>query len=194
MGTRPHYDWSPSESLTELMNLDTPLHTTAPLSDSERKTIIESCPPIAHLDYKAPVTIPSAEKMMNKGQRIEDSSLKQLQYSLSAVYRPLDILCLEIISSESGNPNLERYCAMLRDIRKLLLHAGSSMTHIRNNIALRTVNPSFSLKSDNKVKYTLPLDEFQNTLIQQTAARNATRDATINKRQPLWLKLPLERS
>lgn len=40
LGTRPHYDWSPSEGLTELMNLDTPLHTTAPLSDSERKTII----------------------------------------------------------------------------------------------------------------------------------------------------------
>lgn len=25
MGTRPHYDWSPWEGLTELMNIDTPL-------------------------------------------------------------------------------------------------------------------------------------------------------------------------
>ncbi|CEP08889.1 hypothetical protein [Parasitella parasitica] len=67
---------------------------------------------------------------------------------------------------------------------QLLLHVGSSMTHIRNKIALRAVNPSFSLKSDNEVNYTtLPLDEFQNTLIQQTAARKATREATINKRQ-----------
>ncbi|KAL7319764.1 hypothetical protein PS15m_002858 [Mucor circinelloides] len=50
MGTRPHYDWSPSDGLTELMNLvDTPLHTTAPLPDSERKTIIEAYPPMAHL-------------------------------------------------------------------------------------------------------------------------------------------------
>ncbi|KAI8636862.1 hypothetical protein BD408DRAFT_478375 [Parasitella parasitica] len=183
MGTRPHYDWSPSEGLTELMNFDTPLHTTAPLSDSERKTIIESYPPMAHLDYKAPATIPSAEKMMNRGQRMEDNSLKQFQYSLSAVYRPLDILCHELVSSESGNPNLERYCTMLRDVCKLLLHVGSSITHVRNNIALRAIKPSFSLKPENEVNYTLPLDEFQNTLIQQTAARKATRDATINKRQ-----------
>ncbi|KAG1435687.1 hypothetical protein G6F56_013874 [Rhizopus delemar] len=61
MGTRPHYDWSPSEGLTELMNLDTPLHTSELLSDSERKIIIESYPPMAHLDYKAPATIPTAE-------------------------------------------------------------------------------------------------------------------------------------
>lgn len=183
MGTRPHYDWSPSEGLTELMNLDAPLHTSALLSDSERKTIIESYPPMAHLDYKAPATIPSAERMMNKGQRYEDNSLKQLQYLLSAVYRPLDILSHELVSSEAGNPNLERYCTMLRDVRKLLLHVGASMTHTRNNIALRAVNPSFSMKTGNEVNYTLPLDEFQNTLIQQTAARKATREATINKRQ-----------
>ncbi|EIE88314.1 hypothetical protein RO3G_13025 [Rhizopus delemar RA 99-880] len=183
MGTRPHYDWSPSEGLTELMNLDAPLHTSALLSDLERKTIIESYPPMAHLDYKAPATIPSAERMMNKGQRYEDNSLKQLQYLLSAVYRPLDILSHELVSSEAGNPNLERYCTMLRDVHKLLLHVGASMTHTRNNIALRAVNPSFSMKTGNEVNYTLPLDEFQNTLIQQTAARKATREATINKRQ-----------
>ncbi|KAI8644379.1 hypothetical protein BD408DRAFT_413348 [Parasitella parasitica] len=72
---------------------------------------------------------------------------------------------------------------MLRDVRKLLLHVGSSITHVRNNIALRAINPFFSLKPEDEVNYTLPLDEFQNTLIQQTAARKATRDATINKRQ-----------
>ncbi|CEP13092.1 hypothetical protein [Parasitella parasitica] len=85
---------------TELLGLDTPLHTTAPLSDSEGKNIIECYSPIAHLDYKAPATIPSAEKMMNRGQRMEDNSLKQLQYSLSAAYHPLDIPCHEIVSLE----------------------------------------------------------------------------------------------
>ncbi|EIE91896.1 hypothetical protein RO3G_16607 [Rhizopus delemar RA 99-880] len=166
MGTRPHYDWSPSEGLTELMNLNAPLHTSALPSDSERKTIIEYYPPMAHLDYKAPAIIPSAERMMNKGQRYEDNSLNH-----------------ELVPSEAGNPNLERYCIMLRDVRKLLLHVGASMTHTRNNIALRAVNPSFSLKTGNEFSYTLPLDEFQNTLIQQTAARKDTREATINKRQ-----------
>ncbi|KAG1442369.1 hypothetical protein G6F46_013129 [Rhizopus delemar] len=116
MGTRPHYDWSPSDTLTELMNLDTPLYTSTLLSDSE------------------------------------------------SAFRPLDILSHELVSSESGNPNLERYCIMLRDVRKLLLHVCFAMRQARNNIALRAVNPSFSLKQDQKIQYTLPLDEFQNTL------------------------------
>ncbi|EPB92194.1 hypothetical protein HMPREF1544_01019 [Mucor circinelloides 1006PhL] len=175
-------DWSSSEGLTTLMNLDAPLHTSELLSDSERKAIIESYPPMAHLDYKAPATIPSAERLMNKGQHHEDNSLKQLKYQLSAVYRPLDILSHELVSSEVGNPNLERYCTMLQDVRKLPLHVGASMTHLRNNIALHTIDPSFSLKSGNEVNYTLPLDEFQQTLIQQTAARKATREATVNRR------------
>ncbi|KAI8327858.1 hypothetical protein BC941DRAFT_457997 [Chlamydoabsidia padenii] len=183
MGTRPHYDWSPSEALTEVMNLDAPLHTSPMLSDSERRTIIESYPPMAHMEYKAPATIPTAERLMNKGQRYEDNNLKHLQYLLSAVFRPLDILSHELVSSESGNPNLERYCTILSDVRKLLLHTCAAMTQSRNNIALRAVNPSFSVKSDSEVNYTLPLDEFKNTLIQQTAARRATREATVNRRQ-----------
>lgn len=183
MGTRPRYDWTPSDSLMQLMELDTPLHTSKALSDSERRTIIEAYPPMAHLEYKAPATIPTAERLMNKGQRYEDTSLKHLQYLLSATFRPLDILTHELVSSESGNPNLERYCAMLQDVRRLLLHVCSSMTQSRNNIALRAVNPSFSVKTDQEAQYTLPLDEFQSTLIQQTAARKATREATVTNRQ-----------
>ncbi|KAI8636525.1 hypothetical protein BD408DRAFT_460274 [Parasitella parasitica] len=183
MGTRPHYDWSPSDSLTELLHLDAPLHTSNLLADSERKAFIESYPPIAHLDYKAPATIPQAERLMNKGQRLEDSSLKHIQYLLSAIFRPLDILSHEMVSSESDNPNLERYCTMLQDVRRLLLHACSSITQSRNNIALRAVNPAFSMKTEPETNYTLPLDESQQTLIQQTAARKATREATASKRQ-----------
>lgn len=148
------------------MNLDTPLHTAAPLSHSERKTIIEAYPPMAHLNYKAPAT------------------LKHLQYSLSAVYRPLDILAHELVSSEAGNSDLERYCTMLQDVRKLLLHVGSSMNQACNNIAFRAIDPSFSMQPETEKNYTLlPLNEFQDTFIQHTAPRKATRDATINKRQ-----------
>jgi hypothetical protein len=70
VGVRPQYAWSPSDALTELMNLNAPLHTSNLLSGSERKTIIESYPPMAHLEYnKAPVTIPTAERLMNKSQK-----------------------------------------------------------------------------------------------------------------------------
>ncbi|KAG1134640.1 hypothetical protein G6F37_013200 [Rhizopus arrhizus] len=183
LGTRPHYDWTPSDALTALMSLDTPLHTSPMLSETERKAIIESYLPMSHVDYKAPATIPTAERAMNKIQRHEDNSLKHLQYLLSAAFRSLDILSHELVSCESGNPNLERYCKMLFDVRKLLLHVCSSMTQARNNVALQAINPSFSLKSDTEVTYTLPLDEFQQTLIQQTTARKVTREATAGYRQ-----------
>ncbi|EPB82719.1 hypothetical protein HMPREF1544_10565 [Mucor circinelloides 1006PhL] len=186
-GTRPHYDWTPSDTLRELMGLDIPLHNSNPVFDSERKAIIEAYPPMAHhfLDYKAPATIPTAEQFMNRGQKLEDSSLKQLQYLLSAAFCPLDILIHEMFTYENSNPNLERYSAIMRDTRRLLLHVCAiMMTQHRNNIALRAVDPSFSMKPALETNYTLPLDEFQQTLIQQTAARKATREATtINRRQ-----------
>ncbi|KAI8082474.1 uncharacterized protein B0P05DRAFT_447200, partial [Gilbertella persicaria] len=182
-GTRPHYDWSPSDALMEFLELDNSIHHTKPFPDSERKAIIESYPPMAHLDYRAPATIPTAERMMNREQKYEDHSLKQLQCLLSAASRPLDILIHEMFTHENGNPNLERYSTMLRDIRRLLLHVYSMMTQQRNNLALRAVNPSFSIDNDSKANYTLPLEEFQQTLVQQTAARKATREATVNRKQ-----------
>lgn len=111
--TRPHYDWSPSPFLMELLNLDAPLHNSPVLSDSDRKTIIESYPPLSHLDYRAPATVPTAERVMNKGQKLEDQSLKSLQYLLSAVFRPLDILANELVSCETNNATLERYVTMI---------------------------------------------------------------------------------
>ncbi|KAI9266976.1 hypothetical protein BY458DRAFT_573759 [Sporodiniella umbellata] len=37
--TRPHYDWSPSDALMDLMEFDTPIHTAKPMPDSERNNI-----------------------------------------------------------------------------------------------------------------------------------------------------------
>ncbi|CEP13938.1 hypothetical protein [Parasitella parasitica] len=152
MGTRPHYDWSPSEGLAELMNLDAPLiNTSELLSDSERKTIIEAYQPMAHLEYKPPATIPNAGRAMNK-----------------ATYRPLDILCHELLVTSEVHTILtwNDIITCFRDVRKPLIHLGASMTQARNNIAFRVINPSFSIKSSIEVNYTLPLDEFQNALFQ----------------------------
>ncbi|RCH96716.1 hypothetical protein CU097_014905, partial [Rhizopus azygosporus] len=68
---------------------------------------------------------------------MEDQSLKRLQHLASAVFRPLDILAHELFTSETDNPNLERYLTTLQDVRKPLLHVCSSMMQDRNNIALR---------------------------------------------------------
>ena len=70
---------------------------------------------MAHVDYKALGIIPTADRLMNKGQRYEDYSLQQLQYISSAVYRPLNIIAYKHVFSEAGNPNLERYCTMRND-------------------------------------------------------------------------------
>ncbi|KAI8977448.1 hypothetical protein BDF20DRAFT_942160 [Mycotypha africana] len=78
-GTRPRYDWEPSEFLTNYLNLDQRIHTSPPLSDNERKAIIAAYPPISNLDYHAPATVPSAQRRMNKGQKQEDQALKQYQ-------------------------------------------------------------------------------------------------------------------
>jgi hypothetical protein len=179
IGTRPRYGWSPTDVLTGLIYLDAALHTPNVLSGSERKTTTEPYPLMAHLDYKAPATTLIVEYLMNKDRRYEDNYLKHLRYLLSVAFRPLGILSHELVSSESDSPNLERYCIMFLDIRRLLIHIYSIITQQHNNIDLRAVNPSFTLKSDSEANYTLPLDEFQHTFIQQSAARKVTHEATI---------------
>jgi hypothetical protein len=167
IGTRSHYDWTPLPFLMKLLRLDSPLYISPPLPDSERKATIEFYPPISYVDYCAPATVPTAEKPMNKGQKLEGHSLKILQYVISAAFRPLDILVHKLlVNTEIDNPNLERHVNMIKDVRRLLLHGLTSMTQTRTNVALRVVNPSFVLK-----------------LTKQKAARKATREALNTHRR-----------
>jgi hypothetical protein len=136
-GIRPRYEWQPSEFLVNLLHLDQPIHTSPPLSDTERKSIIEAYLPISNLDYHAPAAIPSALQRMNKGQKHEDQSLKQFQYLVSAILRPLDILAHELATNKANNQHLEKYLLMLRDVRKLVLNVSSSLNNARNNVAMR---------------------------------------------------------
>jgi hypothetical protein len=59
---------------------------------------------------------------MNKYQIKQDMSLKRLQYLLSGVFRPLDVLGLEI-SQDINNENIQRYLHMLKDCRTLVVFA-----------------------------------------------------------------------
>ncbi|CEP18602.1 hypothetical protein [Parasitella parasitica] len=98
-------------------------------------------PRMAYLDCKAPATILTAVRAINKSQRYEDNSLKQLQYQLSAVYCPLEILSHELVIYE----------------------AYAYITYSCNNSALRVINPSFTLKSGkDDANNTPPLDESPN--------------------------------
>lgn len=182
LSTRPHYEWTPSEAQVNLMHMDVPIHTSKPMSTVDRKAIIEAYPPVAQLEYRPPATVPSAEKNMNRGQKIEDNSLKHLQYQASAILRPLDVLAHEMLTQEPNTPNLERFCAMLSDMRSLVVDLCSTITQARVNIAYRTIDPSFSVKTESDVGYIVPLEEFQQSISQQAAAKKALREASSLRR------------
>ncbi|KAG2190805.1 hypothetical protein INT47_002545, partial [Mucor saturninus] len=111
---RPSYSWTPSPFLTEVLSLDSPLFPTTMLPDDERRKLIDQYPNIEQLQYQPPDTIASAARKMNKYQSKQDMPLKRLQYLLSGVFRPLDVLGLEI-SQDTNNENIQRYLHMLKD-------------------------------------------------------------------------------
>jgi hypothetical protein len=182
LSTRPHYEWTPSEAQVNILQMDVPIHTSKPMATTDRRSIIEAYPPVAQLEYRSPATLPSAEQAMNKGQKMEDNSLKQLQYQASAILRPLDVLAHEILTHDSNNSNLERFCTILADMRSLVVDLCSTITQARTNIAYRAINPSFTLKAEPEVGYTVPPEEFQQGINQQTAAKKAIREASSFRR------------
>ncbi|CEP09844.1 hypothetical protein, partial, partial [Parasitella parasitica] len=83
LNTRPHYEWIPSEAQVNILHMNVPIHTSKPMPSADRRAIIEAYPPVAQLEYRSPATVPSADQAMNKGQKMEDNSLKNLQYQAS---------------------------------------------------------------------------------------------------------------
>ncbi|KAI8085715.1 hypothetical protein BDF21DRAFT_336707 [Thamnidium elegans] len=140
LSIRPSYTWSTSEFLSEVLSLDSPLFPTTMLIDDERRKTIDTYPSIDNLNYQPPDTIPVASRKMNKYQAKQDMSLKRLQYMLSGVFRPLDVLGLEI-SRDATNNNVQRYLLMLKNCRTLLLNVSAQINDMRNNIDLQAINP-----------------------------------------------------
>ncbi|KAI9248588.1 hypothetical protein BDA99DRAFT_446181, partial [Phascolomyces articulosus] len=175
---RPSYTWSPSPFLSEILQLDSSLFPTKMLTDEERKKLIDQYPNIDNLHYQPPDTIPTAARKMNKYQKKQDMSFKRLQYLLSGIFRPLDVLGLEI-SQEVNNPNVQRYLYMLKDCHALLLNVSAQINDMRNNIAFQAINPYFSTSNiANNNKFTMSPTEFQEALVQQSTTTKAIRSAS----------------
>ncbi|KAI7895717.1 uncharacterized protein EV154DRAFT_494695 [Mucor mucedo] len=175
---RPSYYWTPSSFLTEVLALDSPLFPTTMLTDDERRKLIDQYPNIEQLQYQPPDTIPSAARKMNKYQSKQDMSLKRLQYLLSGVFRPLDVLGLEV-SQDTNNENIQRYLHMLKDCRSLLLNVSAQINDMRNNIAFQSINPSFSSSaSPSKTNFPMSPADFQAALVQQTTTSQALKTAS----------------
>ncbi|KAG2214768.1 hypothetical protein INT45_002195 [Circinella minor] len=189
---RPSYSWSPSPFLTEVLSLDSSLFPTTMLTDDERRKTIDQYPNIDNLQYQPPDTIPTAARKINKYQVKQDMSLKRLQYLLSGVFRPLDVLGLEI-SQDTNNANIQRYLHMLKDCRELLLNVSAQINDMRNNIAFQAINPSFSSSLTQGKFFTMAPADFQAALVQQTNASQAVKTAsglrnkkrTFNQNQPI---------
>jgi hypothetical protein len=148
--------------------LDAPLFTSSPLSDDKRHKTIEKYPTMDTVQYQPPDTVPIATSKMNKFQTKQEMSLKRLQYMVPGVFRPLDVLGLEIIN-HVNNQNAQRYLYMLADCRSLLLNVSSQINEMRNNIAFQVSNPSFtSTPSASSANYTMSPADFQAALVQQT--------------------------
>jgi hypothetical protein len=178
IGSRPHYNWTPSPRLNEYLSLDSDIFRAGALSDTDRTHIIESYPPIATLSYNPPQTLPTAASRMNKAQKREDKLHKQLQYAFSAVFRPLDILAHEI-ALDSETLNSQRYLHMIKDIRTLMLHNMNLLNSARNNIAFRSVNSTFlAPDSLTSTDYTMDPTDFQTSLTQQHATTKSLKDAS----------------
>jgi hypothetical protein len=178
---RPNYEWQPNQILIDRIPsmANTLFHQTLP--DMDRRNIVERYPTIQGMKYSPPNTIPEALKKFNKGQLREDNTLKSLQYTASAIARPLDVLChtlLPLIPPEQS----DRVYAILNDVRTLLLHLCGSLNTARNNLALRAINPSFHVPSENGSEYTMEPQQFQDALQHNTTIQKTIRDA-FPKRQ-----------
>ncbi|KAI9323272.1 hypothetical protein BX666DRAFT_1836895, partial [Dichotomocladium elegans] len=92
LAVRPSYEWQPDVRFSSLMpTLEQPLFSNT-LADDVRKAIIERYPPIQGLCYAPPATVPQEEHLFKPSQKADDAMLRQLQYTISGILRPLDVL------------------------------------------------------------------------------------------------------
>ncbi|KAI9314654.1 hypothetical protein BX666DRAFT_2029523 [Dichotomocladium elegans] len=173
--TRPRYDWCPAQLLRELIPTLDHLVFGQPLDDEDRKTIVERYPPMAGVSYSPPSTLPEAERHFNRGHKHEDASLRSMQYATSAILRPLDVLAHSLLPMLPPD-QIGRIFAIINDVRTLVLHVGGVANNARNNIAMRAVNPSFTLPTSEK-QYTMSLDQFRDTVSAQTTMRKTLKEA-----------------
>ncbi|KAG2207358.1 hypothetical protein INT47_006832 [Mucor saturninus] len=151
---RPSFTWTTPNFFSESLSLDEPLFTSPRLRDDECKKTIEIYPPIENLHYQPTDTIPVSARKMNHFQSKQDMPIKKLQYLVYGVFRPLDVLGLEITTQ---------------------------MNELRNNIAFQTINPNFTTNA-NSGNFTMDPSDFHAALVQQTNSTQALQNSGARNR------------
>lgn len=180
---RPKYEWTPSTELISLMGLDQDLFVGTPLTDKQRASIIDLYPPITNLDYRPPDAVPIAYGRMNDAQRSHDASLKSIQYLLSAVFRPLDILAHQLIQAPETT-DIEQRLKTLYDARALLMNFSNSVNTFRNSIAIRAVNKSFKPDLSGEGRHTMPAEQFHSMIGQLHSTHKTMKEAQQFDKKP----------
>ncbi|KAI7880022.1 uncharacterized protein EV154DRAFT_540117 [Mucor mucedo] len=99
-------------------------------------------------------------------------SLKRLQYLISRVFCPLDVLGLEI-SLENQNQNVH-------DCRSSLLNLSANVNDLRNQIGFQAINPSFTTTNISSTNYNKSPTQFQEAITQQLRISSSERMAAEN--------------
>ncbi|KAI9033823.1 hypothetical protein CLU79DRAFT_725628, partial [Phycomyces nitens] len=172
---RETYGWTPDEILVTASGMSSDLFTTL-MDTEERKKLIDSYPPIQNMVYTPPATLPLAQSHFKPHQTREDTTLRNLQYSLSAAFRPLDILAHAILISPP-----EDQAVNTLDVRKLMVHTSATINQSRNALAVQSINPKFQIftqtTDQSSRRYTMDPQIFQQTLSEQVSNQEAVRKA-----------------
>lgn len=174
---RAKYEWTPSPALVTLMDMDHDLFVGTPLTDKQRASLIDLYPPIAGLDYRPPDAVPEAHVRMNDHQRSHDASLKSIQYLLSAVFRPLDLLAYQLLNQANDSPEIQQSLKTLHDARALLLNTSNSVNTYRNGIAVKAVNKSFKPDLSGDSRHTMPSAQFHTMIGQLNSTQKTIKEA-----------------
>ncbi|OBZ81365.1 hypothetical protein A0J61_10586 [Choanephora cucurbitarum] len=122
--------------------------------------------------------MPGSRRKMNKGQAQEDTTLRNLQYLISGVFRPLDILGSEICTTNLPMEETQRFITILADVRTLLLNVNSTISSSRLDINFRAVNPTFKAATNGTHNYLMSPDGFAEAVSQQSAVQKTMRKAS----------------
>ncbi|KAG1441616.1 hypothetical protein G6F56_011397 [Rhizopus delemar] len=160
-----------------------PAHQPQPMQDNDDSSppAPHLYPPIAALDYRPPDAVPTAYGRMNESQRSHDASLKSIQYLLSAVFRPLDLLGHQLLNAQETN-DIQHSLKTLHDARTLLLNASNSVNTYRNGIVVKAVNKSFKPDLSGDSRHTIPSDQFHSMIGQLNSTQKTIKEAQQGSR------------
>ncbi|KAI8580245.1 hypothetical protein K450DRAFT_238825 [Umbelopsis ramanniana AG] len=88
---------------------------------------------MAGVRYTPPKRLPLAARKYNKSQICEDDNLQRIQFAISGILRPLDVLAhmlLPLVPSE----DVGRVYSAMNDTRLLILNAAGVASEQRTNI------------------------------------------------------------